>query len=359
MEKNLPRAGCYVRVSTENQIENYSIDEQTVRLQAYCAAKDWHVQKIYTDGGYSGGHTDRPALRQMLDDIRSRALDVIVVYKLDRLSRSQKDTLTLIEDEILRYGLEFVSVSENFDTGSPFGRAMIGILSVFAQLEKDQIAERFTMGRVARCKSGRFHGGAMIPTGYLYTEGELIVDEHKAAQVREVYKRFLSGQSTHAIARQMHERYGGWNSHSLVANILRNNVYIGKVKFKNQTCDGLHKPIVDRETFDKTQALLRDPTPRTSSLLTGLLTCQHCGARYAQNHGCYKCYSRAKSDPKYITDPNCKNKNWQIQLLDALILNELGLADTTRPLAEKRLLVRDKIKAIVLNDENVEIIRRT
>lgn len=129
----------YVRVSTENQLENYSIEEQISRLKSYCAAKDMILLKIYTDGGYSGGNTDRPALKQMLADIKTVNVDAVLVYKLDRLSRSQKDTLTLIEDEFLAHDVDFISINENFDTSTPFGKAMIGMLSVFAQLEKDQI----------------------------------------------------------------------------------------------------------------------------------------------------------------------------------------------------------------------------
>lgn len=122
----------YARVSTENQLENYSIEEQTDRLKAYCAAKGWSLRKLYVDGGFSGGNTNRPALQQMLTAIRQGGVDAVVVYKLDRLSRSQKDTLTLIEDELIAHGADFVSINENFDTSTPFGRAMIGILSVFA-----------------------------------------------------------------------------------------------------------------------------------------------------------------------------------------------------------------------------------
>jgi site-specific DNA recombinase len=104
----------YVRVSTENQLENYSIEEQTARLNAYCSAKGWTLLHTYIDGGYSGGNTDRPALQQMLKDIPQNKIDAVVVYKLDRLSRSQKDTLSLIEDSLLPYGCDFVSINENF-----------------------------------------------------------------------------------------------------------------------------------------------------------------------------------------------------------------------------------------------------
>lgn len=325
--------GCYVRVSTENQIENYSIEEQIDRLKAYCLAKDWRIHKIYTDAGYSGGNTNRPALNQMLEDIHNQAIQKVVVYKLDRLSRSQKDTLMLIEDEFLSRNVDFVSMMENFDTSTPFGKAMIGILSIFAQLEKDQITERFTMGRIGRSKAGYFHGGGNAPTGYDYVDGNLVVNEYKAMQVREVFDRFLCGYSVNSIQEYMHEKYGGWTSHTIVLQVLRNSLYIGKVKFKKTEYDGLHQPIIDKESFYRVQQLLKLPdrymnvaqkTPfRAGFLLSSIVFCGKCGAKYHANHGYYKCYSRAKSDKKYIIDPNCKNKNWKIEELDAVVINEL------------------------------------
>ena len=165
----------YVRVSTDNQLDNYSIEEQAERIKAYCKAKGWNLLYIYTDGGYSGGNTNRPALQKMLAAIKRSEAAAVVVYKLDRLSRSQKDTLTLIEDSFLAYNTDFISINENFDTSTPFGRAMIGILSVFAQLEKDQITERFTMGRIGRSKAGYFHGGGNAPTGYDYHMTKLVL----------------------------------------------------------------------------------------------------------------------------------------------------------------------------------------
>lgn len=327
--------GCYVRVSTENQLENYSIEEQTERLKAFCKAKDWKIVKFYSDAGYSGGNTNRPALQQLLSDIRLHKINMVVVYKLDRLSRSQKDTLMLIEDEFLSENVDFVSVSENFDTSTPFGRAMIGILSVFAQLEKDQITERFTMGRIGRSKAGYYHGGPTPPTGYNYIDGLLLVDKFKSAQVREVFERFLSGYSINSIQRYMSEKYGGWSSHSLVINVLRNSVYIGKVKFKGREYDGVHEAIISESTFQRVQELLTSEereklktssqkTPfRAGYLLSSLIYCGRCGAKYSAGHGYYKCYSRSKNDKKYIIDPTCKNKNWVIEDLDQKIIEEL------------------------------------
>lgn len=335
----MKKVACYVRVSTENQIENYSIEEQTERLKAYCKAKDWTIHKFYIDAGYSGGTTNRPALKEMLEDIDKNLIQMVVVYKLDRLSRSQKDTLTLIEDEFLAKNVDFVSISENFDTSSPFGRAMIGILSVFAQLEKDQITERLTMGRIGRAKNGYFHGGPTPPTGYDYIDGRLVINEYEAMQVREVFERFLKGQSIHSIRSYMSKhytnKYGNWRSHTLVLNILRNCTYIGKIKFKGTVYEGNHEPIISEDMYNAAQKLLnsserksKKSAPqkipfRAGNLLTGLLKCGKCQAGFCANHGFYTCYSRGKTDKKKIKDPNCKNKRWPIIELDNVVKNEI------------------------------------
>ena len=125
----------YCRVSTASQTEGYSLDEQKERIEAYCKALGWELVKVFVDGGESGAKIDRPALQKMCE--RVKEVNKVVVYKLDRLSRSQKDTLFLIEDVFLKNGVDFVSITENFDTSTPFGKAMVGILAVFAQLERE------------------------------------------------------------------------------------------------------------------------------------------------------------------------------------------------------------------------------
>ena len=129
----MKRAGLYIRVSTSQQEkEGYSLEAQEEKLKAYAIAKDYHVHKIYTDSALSGAKLERPALQQMICDIENSELDIVIVYKLDRISRSQKNTMYLIEDVFLKNNVDFVSMQESFDTTSSFGRAMIGILSVFA-----------------------------------------------------------------------------------------------------------------------------------------------------------------------------------------------------------------------------------
>ena len=335
------KGACYVRVSTDNQLENYSIEEQTDRLKAYCKAKDIHIVKFYTDGGYSGGNLNRPALQQMLTDIDHGIIDLVVVYKLDRLSRSQKDTLTLIEDRFLTRNVDFISINENFDTSTPFGRAMIGILSVFAQLEKDQITERFTMGRIGRAKNGYFHGGGNAPTGYDYIDGNLVVNQYEALQVQELYNRFIKGYSVYDCWRYMQQKYttkyGGWNSETLVRNVLKNELYIGKVKFKGAVYQGNHQAIIQEDVFQQVQNIFNgsrraDNTFRrspfkASTLLSSLVYCGKCGARFHGEHGNYSCYSRTKGDKKYIIDPNCRNKKWKIEALDKVVIDYISRLD--------------------------------
>lgn len=212
----MKRAAIYIRVSTQEQAqEGYSIGEQKERLIAYCKAHDWVIADIYVDGGYSGSNLKRPAMQKLITE--TAKFDVVLVYKLDRLSRSQRDTLYLIEEIFMPNTVDFVSMQESFDTASPFGKAMIGLLAVFAQLEREQIKERTRMGRIARVKSGLYHGGGFNPIGYDYQNGKLTINPYEAEQVRKIFNWYLEGRSLRQITELLHKegyatRYGTWNS---------------------------------------------------------------------------------------------------------------------------------------------------
>lgn len=338
----------YTRVSTQEQArEGYSIEEQASRLRSYCDAMGWPDHQLYTDPGFSGGSMDRPALQQLIRDVESGQITRVVVYKLDRLSRSQLDTLYLIERVFLAHGCEFVSLSESFDTGTPFGRAMIGILAVFAQLEREQIKERMTMGREARAKEGKFHGGAHIPIGYDYVDGELVVNPPEAMQVREVYRRFVSGAPVRQIEEDLRERglahrAGPWSTRT-IRNVLASPVYIGRVVFAGEVHDGHHEPLVDEATWQAAQDRLAQRAQQASkhqavsgrqSLLTGLIWCARCGARYGTRktgqprHRYYVCYSRSHQSANMVRDPNCDNPSWRMEQLDGLILDQIAQLST-------------------------------
>ena len=328
----------YVRVSTSEQVEGYSIDEQITRLRNYCAAHDWPVGKVYTDAGYSGGNTDRPALQELIRDIKS--LDKVIVYKLDRLSRSQKDTLELIEDVFLANDCDFISMTENFDTSTPFGKAMIGILAVFAQLEREQIKERMSMGREGRAKSGKFKGGGHVPIGYDYINGELVVNEYEAMQVRELFDAYLNGESIRGIEKIFRDKgythkHGKW-SDTTIGRVLMNEDYIGKITYKGKTYKGTHEAIISEETFKaanarKQQRRAKRAWSRTT-LLSGLVYCSQCGARYGsivtikpsgKEHRYYECHTRSQKPRSMAHGDKCFNKIWRMDDLDGIILGEI------------------------------------
>ena len=330
----MKRVFLYIRVSTQEQAqEGYSVGEQKERLVAYCKAHDWLIAEIYADPGYSGSNLNRPGIQKLITDIKG--CDIVLVYKLDRLSRSQRDTLYLIEDVFLPNNADFVSVQESFDTSTPFGKAMIGLLAVFAQLEREQIKERTKMGRVARAKLGLHHGGGYIPIGYNYENGKLVINPYEAEQVRKIYEWYISGESLAGIANRLHEagytnRYGSWSSWSSVRNVLSNETYTGQLRFGEVVVENAHEAIISKEQFRMAQIIhaKRQEKYGTTAfqskyLLTGMLFCGYCGARYYKRntgrYSYYTCYSRSKQIPKMVKDPNCKNRNWKAEELEPMV----------------------------------------
>ena len=340
---------CYCRVSTQEQALNgHSIDEQQERLKNYCSAMGWKSYKVYVDGGFSGASMDRPALTDLIRNVESGKVEKVLVYKLDRLSRSQKDTLHLIEDVFLANGCDFVSMTENFDTSTPLGRAMIGILSVFAQLEREQIKERMMMGKEARVKQGKWHGGRYTPLGYGYENGELVPLPYYSDQIKELFELYASGVYATEIIRRFNDKGyltqqgKEWNLDQ-IRRTIQHKVYIGYVTNGNDIWyKGTHEPIVDPETFEKANERFRKRrddriergivrTSRQTTALGGFLRCAHCGALYGKsvsNHGKYRytfytCYSRTKKSPQMVKDPNCHNKNWRVTDLDNLVFAEI------------------------------------
>ena len=256
------KIAVYVRVSTLEQAESgYSISEQTEKLTAYCQIKDWQVAKIYTDPGFSGSSLDRPAMQQLISDCKLGVFDAVLVYKLDRLSRSQKDTLYLIEDVFNAHNIHFMSLSENFDTSTPFGKAMIGLLSVFAQLEREQIKERMQMGKLGRVKAGKISAWSNVPFGYTKAKDSYDVDPLRAAIVKRIYADYLAGKSitkiTKELNREGHIGKGVAWSYRTVRQILGNVTYTGRIIFKGQVYDGLHTGIISKADWDEVQRVLK------------------------------------------------------------------------------------------------------
>ena len=338
----------YPRVSTLEQArDGYSINEQIDRMKMYCEAKGWKVHKIYTDAGYSGADTDRPGLQELIKDAEAKRFNAVLVYKLDRLSRSQKDTLTLIEDVFLPNGVDFISMTENLDTSTPFGRAMVGILSVFAQLEREQIKERMEVGKMGRAKDGRWCGSPCVPIGYDLVDGELKINEYEAMQIQELFRLFNLRISQRRVSKMLNfkgyttKNGGSWEGKHYLRPILENKHYIGMVSYKDEWYDGIHDAIIDKETFDKAQQILaeRDAEtnarePKINSVIAGLVHCGQCGNKYFhriaksgdKEWGYYTCYKRTANTGKWKElprDQRCKNKNWKSADLEDKILGEI------------------------------------
>ncbi len=345
------KVALYPRVSTQEQAANgYSIDEQIERMTKYCGAMGWDVYKVYTDAGFSGANTDRPALQQMITDIRLHKFERVLVYKLDRLSRSQKDTLELIEDEFLANGVDFVSMSENFDTSTPFGRAMIGILAVFAQLEREQIKERMMMGKQARAKAGKFHGSGIMPIGYYYENDTLIKNEWESVQVEKAFNLASQNLSPNEIAKILNDHgyyhhCGAWTGKS-VRRVLRNKTYCGYIRDKENWYAADHEPIIEESLYDSVQTILAKRTEqylqynrragKATSILGGLLYCGQCGAKYTKSthntprsdggryiYENFYCNSKLRKNRPCCHDPNCQNRSWKVKELTDIVYGEI------------------------------------
>ena len=344
------RVALYPRVSTLEQArEGWSIGEQIERMNSYCSAKGWDVYECYTDAGFSGASMMRPGLQSMISDIKDGKIDLVLVYKLDRLSRSQKDTLYLIEDVFLANNVHFASLTENFDTSTPFGRAMVGILSVFAQLEREQFRERSKMGKEARAKKGLYHGGS-LPIGYDYENGKLVINKYEAQQIREIFSYFLEGDAMTAITKKLVDagythKHGSWeHSDNRIRAILRNELYAGWSHVGNELVPGQHEAIISQETFDAAMEKIKERDKQNpdrksafqhTSLLGGFLYCHYCGARYfamtrhtkhankVYEYPKYICYSRYGLVKHMVKNPNCRNKIVDRNKLDLIVKNQI------------------------------------
>jgi site-specific DNA recombinase len=360
----------YCRVSTEEQAEHgYSIDNQKERLIAYCTSQGWDDYRLYIDDGYTGTNIDRPALQRLIRHAREGKIDTVVVYKLDRLSRRQKDVLHLLEDVFEANDVVFKSATEPFDTSTPLGKAMLGILAVFAQLERDTIVERMTVGIRQRIRAGKWHGGR-LPFGYRYNQetGKLEIVPDQAQLIREMYRRFLQGQSLNDLAIWMESRTNERVfDHGIVRDMLRRTIYTGRLRYGDQESTEIADPIIDQETWDMVQAEMRRRSegraPHGEYLLSGLLKCGLCGGSVIHiirntirgdklySYPLYVC-KHQHHRPRKSTIPPCKAGYRRQEELDAWVVEQvkrvaaLDPAEVQKELAAARQPQEDHSKVL-------------
>ena len=294
------RCAVYTRKSSEEglDMEFNSLDAQREACEAYIAsqrAERWaRLRERYDDGGFSGGTLDRPALKQLIADIEDGLVDVVVVYKIDRLSRALMGFSKLVEI-FDRHGVTFVSVTQSFNTTTSMGRLTLNILLSFAQFEREVIGERIRDKVAASRKKGMWMGG-VPPWGYRVENRKLVIDEVRAEHVRWIFTRFIEIGSGTELAREVEKRglrtpRGNRIDKKFLYRMLNNRAYIGEAVHKGQSYPGEHKAIIDRATWDKVHAILKE-SPRkraartraeTPALLKGLLYGPD-GAAFSPSH---------------------------------------------------------------------------
>jgi site-specific DNA recombinase len=279
------RCAVYTRKSTEEGLEQEfnSLDAQREACEAFIAsqkAEGWVlVGDRYDDGGFSGGTLERPALQRLIADVESQRINVIVVYKIDRLSRSLMDFARLVE-VFDRSSVTFVSVTQSFNTTTSMGRLTLNILLSFAQFEREVIGERIRDKFAASRKKGMWMGG-FVPLGYDAKDRRLVINENEAATVRMIFERFAKvGSATKMVQGLRAEGVRGKQvEKGYVYRLLNNRVYIGEAVHKGTAHPGEHQAIIDRALWDRVHSILRE-SPRkraartraqTPALLKGLI----------------------------------------------------------------------------------------
>ncbi|KAA2235982.1 recombinase family protein [Salinarimonas soli] len=271
------RCAIYTRVSTDHGLEQEfnSLDNQREAAEAYVKSQShegWRcLPERYDDGGFSGGTIDRPAMQRLLADIRARRIDVVVVYKVDRLTRSLADFAKLVE-LFDAHGVSFVSVTQAFNTTNSMGRLTLNVLLSFAQFEREVTGERIRDKIAASKKKGIWMGGH-IPLGYRVEARKLLIERSEAATVRLIFERYLALGSLPALQRELRERgvltrprsrasgatVGGVPfTNGPLAHVLRNRVYVGEINHKSHSHKGEHEAIVSQALFEAVQERLGD-----------------------------------------------------------------------------------------------------
>src|SRR5574343_79684 len=274
----MKRVTIYTRISTQEQSEKgFSISEQKEKLVSYCKAQEWLIYDIYIDPGYSGMNLDRPAIQKLIAEVKN--FDIVLVWRLDRLSRRTYNTLHLIENIFKKNNISIVSLTENIDTSNSHGMLYLQILASIAQAERENFLERSRFGKEGRARQGLYHGGK-IPVGYDYIDGQLIINNYEALQIREIFNLYLQGKGTRVIYRIMKERgytyknglkWGCQNIHL----VLKNPLYAGIINHKGESFKGQHEAIISEEIFLKSKNLKDERKKskyfQSNSLLSGLI----------------------------------------------------------------------------------------
>ena len=290
MQNRQPKnCAIYTRVSTDMQAEKEfsSCESQEEKIRSFVKSQNgWSVSKIYSDGGYTGANTDRPALQELMSDVGKNKINVVLVYKIDRLTRSPKDFYQLIEF-FENNNIDFISITERFDTSTPAGRLLRNIMLTFAQFERELVSERVKDKLLERAKKGMWNGGN-VPFGYKRENKKLIVDKKEAETIELIFDTYLETKSLSKVyillkEQNIQTRQNNNFSKSTVASILRNIIYSGRIKHSSGIYPSIHQPIISDEIFELAQNIHQKKNRKLrvykNFLFGGLINCEECGSK--------------------------------------------------------------------------------
>ncbi|MGH7890130.1 MAG: recombinase family protein [Thermodesulfobacteriota bacterium] len=283
----MKQSAIYTRVSTSQQAdkEYNSCDAQRDKILSYINSQEkLEVYKEYEDPGYTGANLDRPALSELLNDISQGKINVVLTYKIDRLTRSSRDFYSLIEF-FEKYNVSYISVTEHFDTSSPSGRLLRNIMLTFAQFEREMIADRVKHTLFQRAVKGLWNGGGR-PFGYRRIDGKLVIDSKEAPIIRKIFEHFVMTGSLFQTYRMVkHLDFKATNprcpnSVSGIGYLLRNPLYIGFLRWGDKIYKGQHEPIISNDLYNQAQLSTKkkEVTRKLYKkfLLGGLVECSDC-----------------------------------------------------------------------------------
>ncbi len=350
----IKNAALYIRVSTDAQAEEgYSIEAQQKELISYCKLNNMPSYELYIDGGYSGANLNRPRMQDLIADIKAGKIDAVVVYKLDRLSRSIVDTVELYYGLFKKNNCCFISVKDGFNNTNKLADVVIPMFSSFAEQERENIRMRTRMGMLERIKEGYWPGGGIPPFGYDYDQNSgTLVPNANADDVRNIFQLYLDGYSTTQLA----EMYDVANDTQITA-ILKRRTYLGVIPYNDEEYEGKHQPIIDEETWYRVQAELERRSSKkavtTPHLLTGLLVCGKCGAKmryqkWGKTDIKIRCYSQEGSKKHLVKDPDCDNYRYDSCDIEDIVLKDLF--EKTRAIKGELADSAEKAVATALNE---------
>ncbi len=377
------KCGLYTRVSTHMQadVANGSLVTQKSRLEEFVKYKkisseeEWEIIGVYTDGGLSGKDTDRPELKRLIEDVKTKRINTVVVTKIDRISRSVVDFSQLWK-VFEKQGVQFISLAENFDTSNAIGRAMLKLTLVFAELERETLAERIRGKTRWRAEQGLWNGNVVL--GYdLHPEkkGLLVVNEEEAELVKFLFDTYIKTKSIKQTAKVLNER--GYRSKvhiskkgnkrggnkflgSTVTKTLKNPVYIGKIRFKGEIFDGQHKAIISPEAWTAVQNRFkterkdrpaRKERRKYPFYLAGILKCGYCGnhltplfsyGKGKKRYFYYGCTKRNHNGKGKEEQGCCGNASISAKEMDNFIINEVKKLSLDRNFLEEIVLETNK-----------------